>query len=140
MFGFTAGSDGRASNGRFRAAAACMLGALVIVACSPVPGIPSELEGMATDEVGCKILYGSDVYVVGPLGPGDEDVVEPNDWTSFRIWRTALDLAFSIHTQWTGSGLSIPADDLPDDHIVAREEMRDSANPGYKITCWQGGD
>ncbi len=119
---------------------ASLVATLAIAACSSFEELPPELQGMAADEVGCRILYGPDGYIVGPLGPGDLDVVQPNDWTSFQIWRTALDLGFSIRTQWTGSDFSMPADELPDDHIVAQQEMRDPANPGYKITCWQGGD
>jgi hypothetical protein len=103
-------------------------------------GDTPELQGMVADEVGCSILHGSDVSIVGPLGPSDLAVVEPNDWASFRIWRTELDLGFSIRTQWRCSDFSIPSDDLPDDHIVAQQEMRDSANAGYRITCWRGGD
>jgi len=118
---------------------ACMLATLMIAACSHAVEIPPELRGMTADEVGCKILYGPDATVVGPLGPSDGAVVEPNEWTSFRIWRTALDLGFSIRTQWTASDISMPVGDLPDDHVVAQQEMRDTANPGYRITCWRGG-
>jgi hypothetical protein len=119
---------------------ALLLATAAIVGCSSVEEIPLELQGMAADEVGCRILYGSDSSIVGPLGVGDVAVVKPNDWTSFRIWRTALDLGLSIRTQWGGSDFSIPSDELPDDHVVAQHEMRDAGNPGYRIMCWQGGN
>jgi uncharacterized protein YceK len=116
-----------------------LLAASLLAGCSSVDSRPSEFDGMSADEVGCTLLYGSDTtYVVGPLGPSDFEVIEPNEWSSFRIFRTALNIGFSISTEKSGTDGSLPINDLPDDHVVAWREMMDPGNPGYKIKCWRG--
>lgn len=94
---------------------------------------------MSVDEVGCTLLYGSDTtYVVGPLGPSGFEVIEPNDYTMFRIGRTALDIIVVAKSHNAGMDASVPLDSLPEDGVVAWSGFRDAGNPGYKFTCWRG--
>ena len=102
---------------------------LAVAACSSVDGKPGQFDGMTPDEVGC---------VVGPLGPSDSWENRPNDYTLFRIARTALDVIIVVEQTGGGSNSSTPLNDLPADGIVARGPFRDGGNPGYEIRCWRG--
>ncbi len=116
-----------------------LLVASLVAGCSSADDRPSEFDGMSVDEVGCTLLYGSDTkYVVGPLGPSDFEVIEPNDYTMFRIGRTALELIVVANSHDSGMDTSMPLDSLPDDGVVAQSDFRNAGNPGYKITCWRG--
>lgn len=118
-----------------------LLAASLVAGCSSADGRPSEFDGMPIDEVGCTVLFGSDTkYVVGPLGPSDFDVIEPNDYTMLRIGRTALDIIVVVKSHNAGMDASIPLDSLPEDGVVAQSDFRDAGNPGYKVTCWRGED
>jgi hypothetical protein len=95
---------------------------------------------MTSNEVGCTVKYGeADRVVIGPLGPSDFEEVHPNDYTMFRIARTALDIIVVAERERGGSNASIPLNDLPVDGIVSRGPFRDGGNPGYTVTCWRGG-
>lgn len=112
---------------------------LAVTSCSTAESQPSQFEGMASDKVGCTIVYGdTDPYIVGPLGPSDSKEVHPNDYTSFRIARTASDIIFVVEQPESGSNGSIPINNLPDDGIVTRGPFRNGGNLGYVITCWRG--
>lgn len=94
---------------------------------------------MTSDEVACSVVYGdSDPYVVGPLGPSDSEEIRPNDYTMFRVGRTASDVIVVVEQTGGGSNGSTPLNDLPADGIIARGPFRDSGNPGYMITCERG--
>jgi len=70
--------------------AVLMILALGSSSCSSTEGHPTAFGDMSRDEVGCTVEYGDDdLYVIGPLGPGDSENVEPNDYTSIRLRRTA---------------------------------------------------
>ena len=112
---------------------------LAVAACSSVEGKPSQFDGMTPDEVGCVVAYGdNDRHVVGPLGSSDSWENRPNDYTLFRIARTALDVIIVVEETGGGSNSSNPLNDLPADGIVARGPFRDGGNPGYEIRCWRG--
>ncbi|MEN8237892.1 MAG: hypothetical protein ABFR53_01695 [Actinomycetota bacterium] len=94
---------------------------------------------MSSDEVACSIAYGdADPYIVGPLGPSASEEVHPNDYTTFRIGRTASDVIIVVEQPGSGSNAGIPLNNLPADGIVARGPFRDGGNPGYEVTCWRG--
>ena len=113
--------------------------ALVFAACSSQASRPGEFEGMNSDEVGCSVLYGdTDLSFIGPLGASDSEEVRPNDYTMFRVGRTASDVIFVVEQTGGGSNGSVPLNDLPADGIVARGPFRDGGNPGYVIACWRG--
>lgn len=112
---------------------------LVISACSQAVGRPTAFEAMEADQVGCEVAFGTEEKrFTEPLSVGDSETIEPNEWTSFHIWRTARDIAFSVRTERTGSSGSYLIDGLPDDQVIARQDFIDQANPGYRITCWRG--
>lgn len=112
---------------------------LAVAACSSVDGKPGQFDGMTPNEVGCVVTYGdNDRHVVGPLGPSDSWENRPNDYTLFRIARTALDVIIVVEQTGGGSTSSTPLNDLPADGIVARGPFRDGGNPGYEIRCWRG--
>ncbi|GMR01901.1 MAG: hypothetical protein BMS9Abin20_0223 [Acidimicrobiia bacterium] len=113
--------------------------ALVAAACSTVDSRPTEFDDMTADEVGCTVWYGdTDPYVVGPLSSSDFEVIEPNDYTSFRIARTASDIVIVAKRQNDGMSRSTPLNDIPADGIFVRRGFRDAGNPGYEISCWRG--
>lgn len=110
--------------------------ALVVVACSSLEGRPSAFDDMTGDEVGCVVRYGdTEPNVVGPLGPSDATVVEPNDYTSIRVARTASELFVVAERPGSRQDATVPLNDLPSDGIVARDGFIDSGNPGYTVTC-----
>jgi len=114
---------------------------LVLGACSSSTDRPARFDGMSSDEVGCVITYGDDdPYAVGPLGPSDSEEIHPNDYTSFRIARTASDLIIVVEQPESGSTAQIPLAELPADGMVARGPFRNGGNPGYEITCQRGTD
>ncbi len=106
---------------------------------SSTDGRPGEFEGMATDAVGCTVVYGdADPIVVGPLRPTEFKIVEPDGSTSFRIARTTSDVIIVVALPNGASTVSYPLKDLPEDGIVASGAFRDGGNLGYRVTCWQG--
>jgi hypothetical protein len=112
---------------------------LVVASCSAADSRPDQFDGMTPDQVGCVVTYGDNVQrVVGPLGPSDSWENRPNDYTLFRIARTALDVIVVVEQTGGGSNSSTPLNDLPADGIVARGPFRDGGNPGYVVTCWRG--
>jgi hypothetical protein len=113
--------------------------ALLFAACSSQASRPGEFEGMNSDEVGCEVVYGdSDPYIIGPLGASDSEEIRPNDYTLFRIARTASDIIVVVEQPDSAANASVPLNDLPDDGTVARGPFRNGANPGYVVTCWRG--
>ena len=68
----------------------------------------------------------------------DFKVIEPNDYTSFRIARTASDIVIVAELSNSGANQSTPLNDMPPDGIVVRGPFRDAGNLGYAITCWRG--
>jgi len=119
---------------------ALLLVGAVAAGCSSAEGRPTEFTGMSSDDVGCVILYGSDMtYVVGPLGSSESEVIEPNDYTSFRIGRTATDVIVVAKSEGSGMDASTPLDSIPEaGAVLGQSEMRNGGDPGYKITCWRG--
>ena len=112
---------------------------LLIASCSPAEGRPTQFEGMTSDDVGCVVTYGdAERYVIGPLGPSDSKEIHPNDYTLFRIGRTASDVIVVVEQTGGGSNASVPINDLPAYGVVARGPFRDGGNPGYEVTCWRG--
>ena len=94
---------------------------------------------MTTDQVGCVLAYGdSDPIVVGPLGPSDSQEIEPTDYASFRIARTASDIIVVAEQPGSGSNVSVPLNDLPENGIIAQGPFINGGNPGYTVTCWRG--
>jgi hypothetical protein len=112
---------------------------LIVAACSAAETRPDQFEGMTTDEVGCVVVYGdAGRFVLGPLGPSESEEIHPNDYTSFRIGRTASDVIVVVEQASSGSTVSIPLTELPGYGIVSRGPFRDGGNPGYVVTCWRG--
>ena len=112
---------------------------LAVAACSSVDGKPRQFDGMTPDEVGCVIVYGgANRYVVGPLGPSDSQEIHPNEYTLFRIGRTASDVIVVTERTGGGSNASVPINDLPAYGVIAKGPFQDSGNPGYTVTCWRG--
>jgi hypothetical protein len=94
---------------------------------------------MTPDEVGCVVTYGNtDRFVVGPLGPSGFEDIQPNDYTAFRIARTASDVIVVVERVDGGSNVSVPLNELPGYGIVTRGPFRDGGNPGYAVTCSRG--
>jgi hypothetical protein len=113
--------------------------ALVLAACSSPTSRPDQFDDLTADEVGCVVAYGDDApRVVGPLGPSDSQDITPNDYTSFRIARTASDIIIVAEQPVAASNLSMPLNDIPPNGIVARGLFINGGNPGYIITCWRG--
>lgn len=117
--------------------------ALVIAACSSAGSRPTEFDDMTSDEVGCTVDYGNtDPDLVGPLGPGDAEEIEPNDFTSIHIGRTASDIVIvaKSHDGEIDGGMALNS--MPADGVVARGSFSDESNPGnvftYVVTCWRG--
>jgi len=105
-------------------------------ACTTPQTRPVEFDHMTTDEVGCTVQYGdAEAYVIGPLGPSDFEVVAPNEFTSFRVARTALAI---VTVAELSRNASTPLNDIPSDGIVLRGPFIDGGNLGYVITCWRG--
>ena len=120
-----------------------MTGSLIFLlaasACSAAEVRPDQFEGMTQDEVGCVVNYGdTDRYVIGPLGSSDSEEIHPNDYTLFRIGRTASDVIVVVERTGGGSNASIPINSLPSYGVVSRGPFRDGGNPGYIVTCWRG--
>ena len=112
---------------------------LAVASCSPAEVRPDQFDTMTQDEVGCVVNYGdTDRYVIGPLGPSDSEEIHPNDYTSFRIGRTASDVIVVVERTGGGSNASVPVNSLPSYGVVARGPFRDGGNPGYIVTCWRG--
>jgi len=112
---------------------------LVVAACSSVDSRPVEFDDMTRDEVGCTVRYGdTGPYIVGPLASSDFKVIEPNNYTSFRIARTASDIVIVAKRQNDGMSRSTPLSDIPADGIFVWGGFSDGGNPGYEITCWRG--
>jgi len=113
--------------------------ALVATACSPTPATPSEFAAMTPDEVGRIVSFGDmEPFVMGPLGPSDSETVAPNDYTTFRIGRTASSVVVVVESPRRGSNASIGLNEIPSDGIVARGGFVDGGNPGYEVRCWRG--
>ena len=113
--------------------------ALVIAACGSTNGRPVEFEDMSSDEVGCTVNYGgSDLYVVGPLGPSDSEEITPNGYTSIRVGRTASDIVVVATVPGGGGNAATPLNNMPADGIVARRGFSNGGDPGYVVTCWRG--
>ncbi len=118
-----------------------LIGVLVVAlgACSTGDSMPAEFNGMASDEVGCTVSYGGDsLYVVGPLGPGDSESIEPNDYTLIRLGRTASDIVIATEVPGGGEHGSTPLNAIPADGVVALSPFRTGEDPGYVVTCWRG--
>ncbi len=118
-----------------------LVGLLVVAvaACSPDDSMPSSFNGMTSDEVGCTVKYGDDgLYVVGPLGSSDSETVEPNDYTSIRLGRTALDIVVAAEVPGGGQNGSTPLNNIPADGVVAVSAFRNGGDPGFVVTCWRG--
>lgn len=113
---------------------------LAVASCSAAESRPDQFDRMTPDQVGCVVTYGDNLQqVVGPIGPSDSWENRPNDYTLFRIARTALDVIVVVEQTGGGSNSSTPLNNLPADGIVARGPFRDDSNPGYEIRCWRGG-
>jgi len=115
---------------------------LLVAGCAQVPVAsdrPAELANMSSDEFGCVLVFGSEESVVGPFSePGESFAYEPNDWTSFEVYRTFAGMAFEWEYGYSTGKNSHFLDDLPEDGVLAFEEYRDQGHPGYVLTCWQG--
>jgi len=112
---------------------------LAIASCSAAETRPNEFESMTSDQVGCVVAYGdADRYIVGPLGPNGSEEIQPNDYTFFRIARTASDVIVVVERADGGSNVSLPIDELPGYGIVTQGPFRNGGNPGYVVTCWRG--
>jgi hypothetical protein len=112
---------------------------ILVASCTSADDLPEQFEDMASDQVGCVVAYNdTDPHVIGPLGPSAAEEFFPNDYTSFRIARTASDIIIVVEQPDSGANASVPLNDLPDDGIVARGPFRNGGNPGYVITCWRG--
>ncbi|VAW04443.1 hypothetical protein MNBD_ACTINO01-1332 [hydrothermal vent metagenome] len=111
----------------------------VLAACASSTVRPVEFENMSSDEVGCTVNYGNtDLYIVGPLGPSDSEEVTPNDYTSIRVGRTALDIVVVATVPDGGGNAATPLNDMPADGVVARRAFSNGGDPGYVVTCWRG--
>lgn len=112
---------------------------LAVASCSRAEVRPGQFEGMTPDEVGCVVTYGdAHRYIIGPLGPSGSEEIHPNDYTSFRIARTASDVIVVVEREAGGSNVSVPLNELPGYGIVTLDPFRDGGNPGYVVTCWRG--
>jgi len=118
----------------------CMVGlSLAVGSCSRAETRPDQFDGMMPDEVGCVITYGdADRFVIGPLGPSGSEEIHPNEYTFFRIARTASDVIVVVERTGGGSNVSVPLNELPGYGIVALGSFMDGGNPGYVVTCWRG--
>ncbi len=116
-----------------------VLALMVLAGCSVTDSRPSAFEDLAEDEIGCTITYGSDSTTeIDPIGVGEVQTFEPNDWTSFRIRNNGTELWYSVRTEKSGASGNIAFDEFPEDGVIRREEMIDPGNPGYRIHCWVG--
>jgi hypothetical protein len=112
---------------------------LTAASCSHTESRPEQFDGMTSDEVGCVVTYGdTDRFTIGPLGPSGSEEIHPNDYTSFRIARTASDIIVVVERADGGSNVSLPIEELPGYGIVTRGPFRNGGNPGYVVTCWRG--
>lgn len=114
---------------------------VAVAACSAAESImPAEFNAMTSDEVGCTVTFGDDsLYTVGPLGSGEVTEVEPNDYTTVRVARTASNVVVVADFYNSGTGGGAALSDIPSDGlIVAQGPFRDGGTPGYVVTCWRG--
>ena len=122
---------------------------LPATACSSAAARPSELDGMAFDEVGCTVVY-RDVgpVLVGPLGPGSTAIFDPVDGFSLRIAQQSTGVLAEATEYSEAKGDNMLArgtkgwDDLPFDGEgveVLRADVTDGhTSHGYVLRCWRG--
>jgi len=131
--------------GRSPSAVLVVLAAFLIAACSSTVDMPSAFAGMSGDEVGCKVLDGSDTtLVVGPLGASDSQDLTPIEGVSIHVGRTATYLIVVAESrskngmELAGSHTSIGLDEMGDDAVMIIQEESFGGGPALTIACWRG--